>query len=95
MLTTRRTCTYRAGTTCLRPTRASPVVEQRFEFIARVLPVPVSQAALVIVDAWSTHYIDTWLAGQRRSPRRGSCRCPGGAGDRVTIIHAPSPYIVE
>ena len=38
-----------------------PCDEANFHFVERDLSVPVDQAALVLVDVWSTHYIDSWL----------------------------------
>ncbi|MFH1569588.1 MAG: isochorismatase family protein, partial [Gemmatimonadota bacterium] len=59
-------------------------------------PVPVGQAALVLVDVWATHYIDSWLARaaqvtrERIAPLLAAARAAG-----LTVIHAPSPYVVE
>jgi len=43
-----------------------PCDETNFHFVKRTLPVPVAEAALVLVDVWSTHYIDSWLARARQ-----------------------------
>jgi nicotinamidase-related amidase len=73
-----------------------PCDEPNFGFVERSLPVPVAQAALVLVDVWSTHYIDSWLrraAGITRTrivPLLDAARRAG-----MTVIHGPSPYIVE
>jgi len=73
-----------------------PCEERRFHFVERRLSVPVRQAALVLVDVWSTHYIDSWLrrAGEitqaKIVPLLQAARRIG-----MTIVHAPSPYVVE
>jgi hypothetical protein len=36
-----------------------PGEEQIFHFVKRRLAVPVAQAALVLLDVWRTHYIDS------------------------------------
>src|SRR5262245_60256900 len=73
-----------------------PRVEANFHHAERPLPVPVEQAALVLVDVWSTHYIDSWLqrAGevtrQRIVPVLDAARQIG-----MTVVHAPSPQVAE
>lgn len=73
-----------------------PCDEQNFGFVERRLPVPVAQSALVLVDVWSTHYIDSWLQRAAQVTRekivpllRAACQTG------MTIIHAPSPRVVE
>ncbi|MBT3222661.1 MAG: hypothetical protein HN348_26600 [Proteobacteria bacterium] len=39
----------------------TPCDEENFHFVERQLPLPVAQTALVLVDVWATHYIDSWL----------------------------------
>jgi len=39
-----------------------PCVELNFGYVKRVLPIPLEEAALVLVDVWNTHYISSWLA---------------------------------
>jgi nicotinamidase-related amidase len=73
-----------------------PCVEANFHHVERSLPIPVEQAALVLVDVWSTHYIDSWLqrAGEvTRSqivPLLEAARRVG-----MTIVHAPSPQVAK
>ena len=73
-----------------------PCEERNFRFVERRLPIPVKEAALVLVDVWATHYIDSWLARAKRViqskivPLLGAARKAG-----MTIIHAPSPYITQ
>ena len=73
-----------------------PCEERTFGFVERTLPLPAARTALVLVDVWATHYIDSWLerAGrvtrERIVPLLEAVRQAG-----VTVIHAPSPWIVE
>jgi len=70
--------------------------EDNFHFVERQLSLPIEQTALVLVDVWSTHYIDSWLqrateiTRDRIVPLLQAARQAG-----VTIIHAPSPFVVE
>lgn len=74
----------------------TPCDEQNFGFVERDLSIPVEQTALVLVDVWSTHYIDSWLqratdvTRDRIVPLLQAAREAG-----VTVIHAPSPRVVE
>ena len=73
-----------------------PCEERNFRFVERRLPIPVTEAALVLVDVWATHYIDSWLARAKRViqskivPLLQAARKAG-----MTVIHAPSPYITQ
>jgi nicotinamidase-related amidase len=73
-----------------------PCVEANFHHVERPLPIPLEQAALVLVDVWSTHYIDSWLrratevTQTRIVPILAAARQAG-----MTIIHAPSPPIAQ
>ena len=74
----------------------TPCNEENFHFVEKTLPIPTEQAAIVLVDVWSTHYIDSWLnratqiTQQKIVPLIEAARKTG-----VTIIHAPSPRVVE
>ncbi len=73
-----------------------PCDEENFHFVNRDLPIPVSQAALILVDVWSDHYIDSWL--QRAAEVTQAKIAPILKAARkigLTIIHAPSPRVVE
>jgi len=73
-----------------------PCEEKNFHHIERTLPIPVEQAALVLVDVWNVHYIDSWL--QRAAEVTRTKIVPLMEAARqvgLTLIHAPSPYIVE
>ncbi len=73
-----------------------PSEESNFGFVERTLPLPVEQTALVLVDVWSVHYIDSLvrrikqIVSERIVPTLQAARTAG-----VTIIHAPSPWIVQ
>jgi len=73
-----------------------PCREENFHFVEQVLPISAEQAALVVVDVWATHYIDSTIARARRItaekivPVIAAARQAG-----VAVIHAPSPWIVE
>jgi nicotinamidase-related amidase len=73
-----------------------PCVEQNFHHVERSLPVPMEQAALVLVDIWSTHYIDSWLARAadvtqtKIVPVLDAARRAG-----MLVIHAPSPSVAQ
>ena len=73
-----------------------PCDEENFHFVERRLPVPLNQTALVLVDVWSTHYIDSWIeraaavTQTRIVPLLQAARHCG-----MLVIHAPSPRVVE
>lgn len=73
-----------------------PCLERNFHYVYRELPIPVDQAALVLVDVWSTHYVESWVRRAREItqtkivPVLQAARKIG-----MTVIHAPGPYIVE
>lgn len=73
-----------------------PCNEENFHFVEKTLPIPVEQSALILVDVWSTHYINSWLqratqiTQQKIVPLIEAARKMG-----ITVIHAPSPSVVE
>jgi nicotinamidase-related amidase len=73
-----------------------PCVEASFHFVERVLPLPVPETALVLVDCWNTHYVDSWIrratevTQQRVVPLLAAARRVG-----MTVIHAPSPLVAD
>ncbi len=46
-----------------------PCREADFGFVERRLPLPAPQTALVLVDVWATHYIDSWFERAARITR--------------------------
>lgn len=74
----------------------TPCVEADFHFVERVLPVPVDQAALVLVDVWATHYIDSWLRRAAEITRTKIVPLLEAARKvGMTVIHGPSPFIAN
>jgi nicotinamidase-related amidase len=73
-----------------------PCVEANFHHVERRLPIPIEQAALVLVDVWSTHYIDSWrqragaVTQEKIVPLLDAAR-----GIGLTVIHAPSPQVAQ
>src|SRR5438128_672694 len=71
-------------------------VERNFQYVEHEVPFPVEQSALVLVDVWRTHYIDSWLARAaavtqaRIVPLMEAARRIG-----MTVIHGPSPPIAD
>lgn len=69
-----------------------PCREPNGAHLARTWDLPVSQTALVMVDCWNTHPIETHLENSGDIiadvivPLLAACRDVG-----VTIVHAPSP----
>lgn len=74
----------------------TPCEERNFQFVERTLSLPVHQSALVLVDVWSTCYLDSWMerATQitqgRIAPLLAAAREIG-----LTVIHAPSPQVAD
>jgi nicotinamidase-related amidase len=74
----------------------TPCVEQSFHHVERTLPVPVEQAALVLVDIWSTHYIDSWLARASDVTRTQIVPVLDAARQAgMLVIHGPSPSVAQ
>ena len=70
--------------------------ESIFHFVEKALPLAVEETALVLVDVWSTHYIDSWL--QRAGDVTKTSIVPVLEAARnigMTIIHAPSPPVAD
>jgi nicotinamidase-related amidase len=73
-----------------------PCIEKNFHFVERELPLPVEETALVLVDVWSTHYIDSWLVRAQEVtetkivPVLDAARKVG-----MTVIHGPSPSVAD
>jgi nicotinamidase-related amidase len=64
--------------------------------VERNLPLPVEQTALVLVDLWSTHYIESWL--QRAQEVTEAKIVPTLRAARkigMTVIHGPSPMVAD
>ncbi|MEM7131625.1 MAG: isochorismatase family protein [Chloroflexota bacterium] len=67
-------------------------------FVRREIPMalPVAQTALVLVDVWNIHFIESWLERAKQVtiksvvPVLDAARTLG-----LTVIHAPSPPVAE
>ncbi len=60
------------------------------------MALPVEQTALVLVDLWNTHFIDSWIERAARVTREAivpAIEMSRNAGLRV--IHAPSPEVAR
>jgi nicotinamidase-related amidase len=73
-----------------------PCIESNFHFVERDLPLPVHETALVLVDVWRTHYIDSWLQRAGEVTNTNIVPILQAARDiDMTIIHAPSPPVAD
>jgi nicotinamidase-related amidase len=60
------------------------------------MPLPVKQTALVLVDVWNVHFIESWIERAKAVtvnaviPALNTAREVG-----LTIVHAPSPPVAE
>jgi nicotinamidase-related amidase len=73
-----------------------PCVERNFRHVERRLEIPVEQAALVLVDVWSTHYIESWLERARTITRTQIVPALEAAREAgLTVIHAPAPQVAR
>jgi nicotinamidase-related amidase len=73
-----------------------PCDEHNFHFVERTLPIPLEQAALVLVDVWRTHYIDSWLNRASKVTRTKIVPLLEAARRvGMTVIHGPSPPIAD
>src|SRR5689334_7118127 len=73
-----------------------PCLESNFHHVERRLPIPIEQAALVLVDLWSTHYIDSWLQRAAEVTRTKIVLVLTAARQvGMTVVHAPSPSVAE
>ena len=67
-------------------------VEENFHHVELTWPLPAAQTALVMVDVWDLHYIQSHeersgrITRERLAPVVAACRETG-----MTIIHAPAP----
>ena len=60
------------------------------------MKLPVEQTALVLVDLWNTHFIDSWIERAARVTREAivpAIEMSRRAG--LTVIHAPSPEVAR
>ncbi len=71
------------------PCRETHFIRREFE-----MQLPVAQTALVLVDLWNVHFIESWI--ERAKQITVDCVVPVIDAARragVTIVHAPSPPV--
>ncbi len=71
------------------PCRETEFIRREFE-----MPLPLAETALVLVDLWNVHFIESWI--ERAKQVTVECVVPViDAARRVgmTIVHAPSPSV--
>jgi nicotinamidase-related amidase len=58
--------------------------------------LPLGQTALVLVDVWDNHFIESWLERATRITEEGVVPVLAKAREvGMTVVHAPSPPIAE
>ena len=73
------------------PCRETAFIRREFE-----MPLPVDETALVLVDLWNVHFIESWI--ERAAQITTECVVPVIDAARqagLTIVHAPSPPVAE
>ena len=71
------------------PCRETEFVRREFE-----MPLPLDETALVLVDLWNVHFIESWI--ERAKQVTVDCLVPVIDTARklgMTIVHAPSPSV--
>ena len=71
------------------PCREAAFIRREFE-----MPLPIAETALVLVDLWNVHFIETWI--ERAKQVTVDCVVPVIDAARkvgMTIVHAPSPSV--
>ena len=73
------------------PCRETAFIRREFE-----MPLPIEETALVLVDVWNVHFIESWI--ERAAQITTECIVPLLDAARqvgLTIVHAPSPPVAE
>lgn len=71
-----------------------PCREENFQRREIMMSLPVKQAALVLVDLWNLHFIESWIERARRVTAESIVPILAIAREvGFTIIHAPTPLI--
>lgn len=71
------------------PCRETEFVRREFD-----MPLPISETALILVDLWNVHFIESWI--ERAKQVTVECVVPVIDAARkigMTIVHAPSPSV--
>ena len=78
------------------PPAGRPYREEHFIRRHVQMELPVKQTALVLVDLWDNHFIESWLERAARITRAAVVPVLERARQTgLTIVHAPSPPIAE
>ena len=73
-----------------------PNLEANFGYVHRSVEIESGETALVLVDCWDNHYIESWLARakevmtDRLAPLAAACRDAG-----ILVIHAPGKNVAK
>ena len=76
-----------------------PCREENFVHRHIRMPLSLSQTALVLVDVWNVHFIESWIERAERITRESvlpildTVRQCEQNGERMTVVHAPSPPV--
>ncbi len=71
------------------PCRETEFIRREFE-----MPLPIDETALILVDLWNVHFIETWI--ERAKQVTEDCVVPVIDTARkagMTVVHAPSPSV--
>ena len=78
------------------PPAGRPYREEHFIRRHVQMELPVEQTALVLVDLWDNHFIESWLERADRITREAVVPVLERARQTgLTIVHAPSPPVAE
>jgi len=86
-----RVCYFQDSTPADEPCVETAFIRREFE-----MPLPVDETALVLVDLWNVHFIESWIERAARITKE--CVVPVLDAARqagLTIVHAPSPPVAE
>ncbi len=73
-----------------------PCREENFVRREVVMALPLAHTALVLVDMWDNHFIESWLERATKITKEAVVpvlQAARGAG--ITVVHAPSPPIAK
>ncbi|MFT5091146.1 MAG: nicotinamidase-related amidase [Candidatus Latescibacterota bacterium] len=78
------------------PPEGLPYREEHFIRRHVKMPLPAGQTALVLVDLWDNHFIESWLERAEQITREAVVPVLAAAREvGLTIVHAPSPPVAE
>ncbi|MDE0315338.1 MAG: cysteine hydrolase family protein [Candidatus Poribacteria bacterium] len=71
------------------PCRETAFIRREFE-----MPLPITETALVLVDLWNVHFIETWIERAKQvTVDRVVPVIDAARKASLTIVHAPSPSV--